>query len=256
MDNARIAIIGGSGFSEFPALGTTSPEVVRTPFGDAEICVGRIDRLMVGFLPRHGRDNRSLPHLINYRANIWALREWGATRVLASTTVGSLNPRMKVGNLVVLDQFIDFVRRGPLSFELGHVDMTQPYCEELRHACFRTAAKRRISIHRRGLYLCADGPRYETAGEIRAFRRWGADLVGMTHAPEAVLARELGLCYAAVALVVNMAAGLEKRPLSFEEHREQFRRHAAKVRDFILASVRAIPAERRCRCASLTARRG
>lgn len=247
----KVAIIGGSGFHELAGLRATASETVGTPYGEVDIALGRVEHLTVGFLPRHGRDNRALPHLINYRANIWALKEWGATRILANTTVGSLNPRMRVGDFIVLDQFIDFLRRGPLSFELGHVDMTSPYCEDLRRACFRTAVARRTPIHRRGVYLCCDGPRYETAAEIRAFRRWGADVVGMTHAPEAVLARELGLCYAAVALVVNVAAGLKKQTLSYDEHRRRVRKYSAKVGDFLLSVLPQIPERPRCRCAGL-----
>lgn len=251
----RLAVIGGSGFRDFPGLEQAGVETVRTPYGDVEIITGRVAHLAVAFLPRHGRDNRALPHQMNHRANIWSLKEWGATRVLSNTTVGSLNPRMKVGDMIVLDQFIDFLRRGPITFELGHVDMTHPYCEELRQVSFRTAKKRRVRVHRRGVYVCCDGPRYETAAEIRAFRRWGADVVGMTHAPEAVLCREVGLCYAAVALVVNVAAGLSRQAPSYTAHRQRFQEHFAKVRDFIAAVLLDIPERRQCRCAGAVAAR-
>ncbi|MCQ8898410.1 MAG: S-methyl-5'-thioadenosine phosphorylase, partial [Hadesarchaea archaeon] len=224
----RVGIIGGTGLYRLAVSGGWRG--VRTPYGRVEVLVGGFGPGRVAFLPRHGRKHEHPPHLVNYRANLWALRSLGVERVLAVSACGSLNPRMRPGELVLLDQFLDFTRSRPATFYTGgrkrvvHVDLTEPYCPELRRILLEAAKEEGVRLHPRGTYVCTEGPRFETAAEIRAFRRLGGDLVGMTNVPECVLARELEMCYAAVGLVTNFAAGLAGTKLTHTEVAERMER--------------------------------
>jgi 5'-methylthioadenosine phosphorylase len=210
----RVAVIGGSGIYDPDILTCRRGERVDTPFGEVEFERGRHGGIDVIFLQRHGAGHALPPHKINYRANIWALWQAGVEAVVSTSAVGSLNPAMPPGSMVLADQFIDMTRSRASTFfdggefGLAHTDFTEPYCPWLRSLLLTAAGQNGLSCHDGGTYLCVDGPRYETPAEIRAFRTLGADLVGMTNAPEVVLARELGLCYATVCLVTNWATGL------------------------------------------------
>jgi 5'-methylthioadenosine phosphorylase len=249
-----VAIVGGTGLDDPGVLQDGEERVVRTPYGEARVVLGGYRGIRVGFLARHGRGHRVPPHRVNYRANIWALRELGLVRVLATAAVGSLNPDMKPGDFVLVDEFIDFTRRRESTFfdggEAGvvHVDFTEPYCPELRVVLARAARELGIGVHERGVYVCTEGPRFETPAEIRAFRLLGGDLVGMTNVPEVVLAREANLCYALVAMVTNFAAGISPTPLTHEEVLEVMAANAARIRSLLWRAVETIPPERRCRC--------
>jgi len=216
------ALIGGTGMSELPGFSVERKRIVCTRHGEATVIEGHLQEVPLVFLPRHGEGHTLPPHRINYRANILALQQCNVTRVIATAAVGSLNPAMKPGDFVLISDFIDFTRERPLTIfdrpgEVLHTDFTQAYCPELRHLLQRTAESLSIPLHFGGTYLCADGPRYETPAEIRMFAQWGADVVGMTGVPEVVYARELGMCYAAVAIVTNWAAGISPSRLSHEE---------------------------------------
>lgn len=241
----RIAIITGTGMQKIlHAAGSNEQvsnrygvvEFMRLQMGDRELLV----------LPRHGEGHTVPPHRINYRANIWALREFGVCGVLATASVGSLNPDIQPGSLVVLDQFIDFTRRRVSTFFDGeggivrHADFTEPYCPRLRNALLEAAKGEGVPAHPTGTYLCAEGPRFETPAEIQMFRRWGADVVGMTNVPEVTLAREAGLCYAAVAIVANWAAGISDRPLSHKEVTAETKRHSHTLRAVLLKAAEKI----------------
>src|SRR5690606_29757669 len=197
--------------------------VLDTPYGEVEVQIGRYKGVEVAFMPRHGKGHSIPPHRINYRANIWGLKMLGVEVILATAAVGSINPEMKPGNFVIVDQFLDFTKgRTSTFFDDGsqgvvHVDVTEPYCPAVREVLIETGRELGLRLHDRGTYVCVEGPRFETAAEIRAFRILGGDVVGMTSVPEAVLAREAGICYAAMAMVTNMGAGMEERPLSHEE---------------------------------------
>lgn len=210
-----VAIVGGTGLYRLGLLGETPKEErIETPFGPVVLQVGEYAGVPLVFLARHGTGHTVPPHRVNYRANMWALRKAGVRRVIATAASGSLNPAMKPGELVLVDQFLDFTKDRPTTFFDGeggrvvHLDMTDPYCPDVRRRLAEAAAREGIPIHDGGVYVCAEGPRYETRAEIHAFRLLGGDVVGMTGVPEVVLAREAGLCYASVALVTNMAAGL------------------------------------------------
>ena len=209
-----VAIIGGTGLYEVPGLETES-QIVQTRFGDALLFVGKGQAQDLVFLPRHGPDHATPPHRINYRANLKALQQLGVKRVLAIFAVGSLKLDVAPHSLIALDQILDFTHDRPNTFYdggasgVGHADMTEPFCPALREALLAHASAHGLNIRPRGAYVCVNGPRFETAAEVRLFAQWGGDVVGMTGMPEAALARELGIHYAALAHSINWAAGLQ-----------------------------------------------
>jgi 5'-methylthioadenosine phosphorylase len=210
-----LAIIGGSGLAELSGLEVTRRQIVRTPYGEPSgpLTFGRVGAAEVVFLARHGYGHTLAPHEINYRANIWALKDKGATRVLAVCTVGGIAPSLSSGALAVPHQIIDYTWGRKSTFFEGaeqpvvHVDFTHPYCEETRRMIAEAAAGAGVDVVTRGVYAAMPGPRLETAAEIDRLERDGAEMVGMTGMPEAALARELQLPYAALAVVANAAAG-------------------------------------------------
>jgi 5'-methylthioadenosine phosphorylase len=207
----RFGIIGGTGF--YSIGGDSDERIVNTPYGQVAVHVTSLGDQDIAFIPRHGRDHVIPPHLVNYRANIAALKSLGVRRVLASAAVGSLNAIMQPGDFVLPVQFLDFTRARRSTFydgagEVRHIDVTTPYCPMLRDALQRVGAFLGGDLHPAAVYVCTEGPRFETPAEIEMFRRLGGDIVGMTGVPEAPLAREAGICYATVAVVVNWAAGL------------------------------------------------
>ncbi len=210
-----LAIIGGSGLTELASLDVVRKQIVRTPYGEPSgpLTYGRIGAGEVIFLARHGYGHTLAPHEINYRANLWALKEKGATRILAICTVGGISAGLAAGAIVIPDQIIDYTWGRRSTFFEGaeqpvvHVDFTHPYCEVTRGMLVEAAAAAGIAVSPRGTYAAVQGPRLETAAEVTRLERDGADLVGMTGMPEAALARELGISYAALAVVANPAAG-------------------------------------------------
>lgn len=212
---SSLAIIGGSGFSTLSALVVQDAHPVETPYGatSAPVTRGTLHGHEVLFLPRHGAGHHLPPHRINYRANLWALRHCGAERVVGLAAVGGITPRFAPTVLAIPDQIIDYThgREHTLydgtSDGVAHVDVTSPYCAELRRDLLEACARAHQSVIPEGVYGATQGPRLETTAEIRRCERDGCDLVGMTGMPEAGLARELGLCYASFAFVVNWAAG-------------------------------------------------
>jgi 5'-methylthioadenosine phosphorylase len=250
----RIAVIGGTGVYDPEMLQDVREEWVSTPYGDVGLQVGRFQGREVVFMARHGRQHSVPPHLVNYRANIMALKGLGVRSILATAAVGSLNLDMKPGDLVFCDQFLDFTKgRVQTFFEGGpngvvHVDMTEPYCPELRALLARAASNLKLPVHASGTYVTTEGPRFETPAEIRMLRQLGGDLVGMTGVPEVVLAREAEICYATIAMVTNFAAGISPHRLTHEEVIEAMQVNAAKIRSLIAETVALIDPERDCLC--------
>jgi 5'-methylthioadenosine phosphorylase len=210
-----LAIIGGSGLTQLANLEVVRRELVRTPYGDASgaITLGTIRGEPVAFLARHGYGHTIPPHKVNYRANMWALAQQDVKYVVAVASVGGIRPDLKPGTLVVPDQIIDYTYGREFTYFNGtdrsvvHIDFTRPYCEPLRRRLVLAAGEAGEPMLEGGTYAATQGPRLETAAEIDRLERDGADMVGMTGMPEAALARELGLCYASIAVVVNYAAG-------------------------------------------------
>lgn len=209
------AIIGGSGLAKLSALESPRRRVMRTPYGEPSgaLTFGRLAGSEVVFLARHGYGHTIAPHEINYRANVWALNELHVDGVLALASVGGIRDDLGPGTLVVPDQVIDYTHSRKATFFEGsgapvtHVDFTQPYRAKLRARLLEAAQRIGEAVVDGAVYACTQGPRLETAAEIERLARDGADLVGMTGMPEAVLARELDLDYATLAVVVNHAAG-------------------------------------------------
>ena len=210
-----LAIIGGSGLSKLANMEVTRRKVARTPYGEPSgaLTFGCINSRDVVFLARHGHGHTIAPHEVNYRANLWALKEAGAERVVSVASVGGIRDHIAPGMLVVPHQMIDYTwgRRatyfeGPGS-PVDHIDFTEPYSRSLRDKILKAAADCAEAVIDRGVYAATQGPRLETAAEIDRLERDGADVVGMTGMPEAALARELSLEYATIAAVANYAAG-------------------------------------------------
>ncbi len=212
---SSVAIIGGTGLTSLQELQITNREIVQTPYGEPSgiLVRGNYCGHEVLFLPRHGPGHTIPPHQVNYRANLWALKEVGVSNVIAVNAVGGIREDTQPGALVIPDQIIDYTwGRTNTYFEdslkhVVHVDFTAPYCASLRKHLLDGAARAGLAIIDGGTYAATQGPRLETAAEIDRLERDGCDIVGMTGMPEAVLARELELCYASVSLVVNRAAG-------------------------------------------------
>ena len=210
-----LGIIGGTGLTQLANLEITHRQVARTPYGEPSgaLTFGRICGQEVIFLARHGYGHTIPPHDVNYRANLWALKDHGVDRVVSVATVGAIHPGLLPGMLVIPNQIIDYTHGRAATYFVGsdkpvvHLDFTLPYCEAMRAALLEAAAGAGITLRDGGVYGVAQGPRLETAAEINRMERDGVDMVGMTGMPEAYLARELELCYAAVGAVVNQAAG-------------------------------------------------
>ncbi len=219
-----LAVIGGSGLTRFDELRVMRQEMVKTPYGgpSSPVVHGQLAGQAVVFLARHGQGHTIPPHRINYRANLWALREMGATQVVAVAAVGGIAPTLNPGMVVIPDQLIDYTHGREMTFYDGdpvrHVDFTAPYDEALRLRLIKAAQGSQVPMHPEGCYGATQGPRLETGAEIRRMAQDGCTIVGMTGMPEAALARELELAYATCALVVNKAAGLNNgAPITMEE---------------------------------------
>ncbi len=222
-----IGIIGGTGLTQLANLEITKRQIVRTPFGEPSgpLTFGRIGGNEVVFLARHGYGHTLAPHEVNYRANLWALHEKDVTRVIAICSVGGIAPNLGAGTIVLPDQIIDYTWGRPSTYFEGaeqpvtHIDFTFPYDEETRQLLRESASDAGEPIVDGGTYAAVQGPRLETKAEIDRLERDGATMVGMTGMPETALARELKLAYAALAVVVNPAAGrgTNARSVSFED---------------------------------------
>ena len=210
-----LGIIGGSGLDRIANLEVSTRRTLSTPYGppSAALTLGKLGGTEVIFLPRHGAEHTIAPHRINYRANLWALQKQGVNDIVAVCAVGGIDASLDSGTLLVPDQIIDYTHGRAATFfdgeaqPLTHADFTLPFCQDLRQRLLTAGKAAGETIRDGGTYAATQGPRLETAAEIDRLERDGAHVVGMTGMPEAVLARELGLCYAMVAAVVNPAAG-------------------------------------------------
>jgi 5'-methylthioadenosine phosphorylase len=250
---AAIGVIGGSGF--YALLERGDEVTVDTPFGHPSdvIVVGEVAGRKVAFLPRHGRDHQFPPHRIPYRANLWALRALGVRQVLAPNAVGALTPAYQPGTLVIPDQLVDRTRSRQQTYydanRAVHVAFADPYCPDGRAAVIGAAHAAGWPPEESGTLVVIDGPRFSTRAESRWYAAQGWTLVGMTGHPEAVLARELALCYTALALVTDTDAGVaEGEGVTQEEVLAEFGRNIDRMRDLIFAAIAALPQQRTCRC--------
>lgn len=246
------AIIGGSGFSKFGFPGSEKTKQIETPYGTAEVAEIVINDLRGYFLPRHGSGHSFPPHQVPYRANIYALSLLGVERIFATNAVGSMNPDLPPGIIVIPDQFIDFTRCREHTFStqgnVYHIDFTEPFCPEMAESLLTAADETGIPVHSGSTYVVTEGPRFETPAEINAFRMLGGDLVGMTLVPECVLARELQMCYLSVCVVTNFAAGMEQRHLTATEVEEMMAEKGEQVARLISTALKHLPDKRSCFC--------
>lgn len=253
-DQVKLAVIGGSGFYQPGILTEVEETPIKTGYGPVTVLNGKLAGVKVAFLARHGQEHDTLPHQVNYRANLAALKMMGVTKVIATAAVGSLRRTLPPGSIVIVDQFLDFTKQRSLTFyekgdpQKAHQDLTYPYCEGLREILQQAAVLCDFQAKDSGCYVCTEGPRYETAAEIKMFQMLGGDLVGMTGVPEVVLARELGICYANISVVTNWAAGISPRPLSHEEVVQTMDDNQERLRQLIAKALLMITAEFSCKC--------
>ncbi|MBP2639986.1 MAG: methylthioadenosine phosphorylase [Firmicutes bacterium] len=242
----RIAIIGGTGVYDPRVLDNVRTCSVETPYGEVDYTIGEFAGQEIAFLARHGSKHSIPPHLINYRANIWALKKIGVESILATTAVGSLVKDIPPGQFVLIDQFIDFTHSRVNTFYEGgergvvHVDLTTPYCPELRKIVAQAAKNSGLPTTTSGTYVCTEGPRFETPAEISMFAKLGGHVVGMTNIPEAVLAREAEMCYMTISLVTNYAAGISSMPLTHSEVLDIMKENTDKLQTLLLGTLRLL----------------
>lgn len=254
MSGIRVAIIGGTGVYNQALLEGEKEVTIDTRYGTVAMRAGIYKNREVFFLPRHGEKHSVPPHMINYKANIAALKKINVNAILSTAAVGTLRRNMPPGSKVVIDQFIDFTRQRPLTFYEGekmpvvHIDLSEPYCFEVRKTILEAGQALDLNLVDGGCYVCTEGPRFETPSEIRMMEQWGGDLVGMTNVPEVIMAREAGLCYATIALPTNYAAGISLTPLKHEEVLEEMDRGKPELDKIIAACVENIKPEHSCGC--------
>lgn len=253
-ENVEMGIIGGTGIYD-PEIFEKEKEIkVYTPFGQPSdlVSIGYYKSVKVAFIPRHGRSHTIPPHQVNYRANVWALKQIGVERIIASSAVGSLREDYKPGNLVIADQFIDRTKKRLDTFYEGgqicHISSADPFCPQLREFFINFARGLGLKLQREGTYVCIEGPRFSTRAESQLFRLWNADIIGMTLYPECVLAREAELCYVSVAMVTDYDVWAEK-PVSTREIVKTMGENVENFKKLIINAIPKIPKERKCSCA-------
>ncbi|MBX0312521.1 MAG: S-methyl-5'-thioadenosine phosphorylase [Sulfurihydrogenibium sp.] len=269
-----LGIIGGSGLYQIDGIKILDEIAIKTPFGepsDNYILTEYKGRKVV-FLPRHGKGHKYPPHLINFRANIWGFRKLGVDKILSISAVGGINPSLNPGDFVISDQFIDFTKSRVQTFYEGiysknddteikdevseflnnkrvvHIDVTDPFCPEMRDVLIKACDKNNFPFHQKGVYAATEGPRLETSAEIKFLRLIGADIVGMTLVPEIVLARELKMHFASISVVTNLAAGISQNRLTSDEVVEMMKEKNDHIKTVVLDFIENLPERFNCEC--------
>lgn len=253
---AEIGIFGGTGLYKF--LDEVEEIVVDTPYGPPsdKICLSQVEGKRVAFLPRHGKSHTIPPHMINYRANIWAMKQLGVTQLIGPCAAGSLQPHVKPGDFVIVDQFVDRTNcrqdtfyDGPVTTHIGAAD---PYCPELRRVAIEAAEKLNLPLHNRGTVVVIQGPRFSTRAESRWFSGMGWEVINMTQYPEAILARELEMCYVNISLITDYDVGLEGRSdiqaVTHGEVLNVFNANLERLRELLYTIIRNTPNSPSCSC--------
>ena len=254
---SKVGIIGGSGLYEIKGLVVKNRKSVTTPFGkpSAPYVQGIFGGVDVVFLPRHGKKHTIPPHNINYRANMWGFKKLGVENILSVSAVGGIRKGLKPGDIVVLDQVLDMTKNRKSTFYEGkegvvHIDFTSPYCPGLRTLVLKAGKKAGVLLKNGGTYVAVEGPRLESAAEIKSFGMLGGDVVGMTGMPEAALARELELCYTGISVVANYAAGIGKRKLTVAEVMEAMKSSTEEIKSLLRETFILMPRKRTCPCST------
>ncbi|MDO8684590.1 MAG: S-methyl-5'-thioadenosine phosphorylase [Armatimonadota bacterium] len=255
-ERADIGVFGGSGF--YSLLDDVREIKVETPYGAPSdlVAIGRVGDKRVAFIPRHGRKHELPPHVIPYRANIWAMKELGVTRIIAPSAVGSLQAHVKPGDFMVCDQFIDRTTGRKDTFYDGpittHISAADPFCPELRELAAGLIRKKGLPVHDRGTTVVIQGPRFSTKAESKWFTSMGWDIINMTQYPECILAIELEMCYVNIALVTDYDTGLVGElgttPVTAEEVEKMFLANNERVKAVILEMIERASVERSCPC--------
>jgi 5'-methylthioadenosine phosphorylase len=252
---ADVGVFGGSGFYSF--LEDSETVEVDTPYGapSAPAHIGEVGGVRVAFIPRHGLKHELPPHRINYRANVWAMKELGVSRVVGPNAVGSLQSDVKPGEFVICDQLVDRTRGRADTFYDGpvttHISFADPYCPTMREVAVEKGRELDIPLHERGTVVVIQGPRFSTRSESAWFAAQGWEVINMTQYPEAVLARELELCYANISLVTDYDVGAgDHPPVTNDEVVRVFNENNERVRNLLFSMIPALPAERDCPCAT------
>ena len=252
-ETAEIGIFGGTGIYDSGLLKDSKEISIDTPYGKTSdsITVGEFNGKKVAFMPRHGKKHTIPPHLINFRANIWAFKELGVKRIIAPSAVGSLKEEFEPGNLALPSQFIDLTksRKGTFSEDgrVIHISVADPFCPELQKVILNVAKKQEIKIHQDCTYVCIEGPRFSTKAESRFFRTTGADIIGMTLVPECQLAREAQICYVSLSTVTDYDVWAEK-PVTAKEVMETLAKNVEMTKKLLTFVIDQIPEIKSCSC--------
>lgn len=252
-ETAEIGILGGTGIYDSGLLKESKEITIDTPYGKTSdsITIGEFNGRKVAFMPRHGKKHTILPHLINYRANIWAFKELGVKRIIAPSAVGSLKEEFEPGHFALPSQFIDFTKsRKGTFFEDGrvvHISVADPFCPELQNTVLDAVRDLEVKMHKDCTYVCIEGPRFSTRAESRFFRIIGADIIGMTLVPECQLAREAQICYAAISTVTDYDVWSEK-PVTVKEVMETLSKNVEATKKLLNVLIGKIPETKSCSC--------
>ncbi len=255
---AEIGIFGGSGF--YDLLKNFKEVEIKTPYGKPsdKIAVGEYEGKKIAFLPRHGKSHKYPPHKIPYRANLWAFKSLGVKKIIAPSASGSLNVKIKPGDFVICDQFVDRTKKREDSFfngpKVAHVSSAEPYCENLRKIAAKSCEKLKISHHKKGTVVVIEGPRFSTVAESKWFQNQKWDVINMTQYPECILARELEMCYVNISLITDYDAGVihdkKFKPVDLKEVIKIFNENNEKVKKLIFEMIKNIDLNSVCACES------
>lgn len=246
------AIIGGTGV--YDISGNSYSKTILTEYGEALVDIVEINGEEIVFLARHGKGHSLPPHLINYRANMKALQLLGVEYIYSTVAVGSCNEKYAPGDIVVINDFMDFTKSRPLTFYEGgengviHTDMSEPYCSNLRSRFYQIAQEFDIYISGEGVYVCTEGPRFETRNEIKMYKTLGADVIGMTNVPEVVLAKELSICYAAVGIVTNWCTGIKDGDIELHDIQSAMNRNKENITNIFIRVFSGNLDQENCKC--------
>jgi 5'-methylthioadenosine phosphorylase len=243
MADIRVGIIGGSGLDDPKLMKNIREKRVKTPYGSpsSPLTVGKLNGVDTMVIARHGKDHSIYPTGVNYRANIHALWKEGCTHILATTAVGSLREKIRPGDLVFVDQFIDFTKHRPLTFhdeKVIHTPMAEPFCPRLRDLVIQSAKDLKLRHHPKGTVLTIEGPRFSTKAESHMFRGFGADVINMSTVPEVILARELGICYQTIAMSTDYDCWKEgEEPVTWEMILAIMKKNADNVKKLLVRAI-------------------
>ena len=252
--DVEIGIFGGTGIYDSGLLENTQEIEIDTPYGKPSdtITVGIFNGRKIAFLPRHGKKHTIPPHMINFKANIWAFKELGVTRIIAPSAVGSLREEIEPGHFALPSQFLDFTksREGSFSEEgrVIHISVAEPFCTEIQSSIIQVTDNQNLKIHKNCIYVCIEGPRFSTKAESKFYKSTGADIIGMTLVPECQLAREAQICYSSISTVTDYDVWAEK-PVTAKEVLETLSKNVERMKALLAELIEKIPKNRSCSCA-------